>query len=140
MISKSTLIVLAVLAVCIVAQSHNYEWGSRTRNDTLILNKFVTKDGSWMQKVTVDIHYPNQTVSLFLLLSFLKYLPILFLQNVYPPPNKTINYIRVLDQLTDGSGGTAELKYGGVGYKTVGIHLKSQRSKGIKSIVEIYGF
>lgn len=54
-------------------------------------------------------------------------------------PNGVINYVEVLDQNSDGSGGCAYYKSGGPGYKNVTLHLKSQRNKGINFIINLYG-
>lgn len=49
-----------------------------------------------------------------------------------------INCINIRDKTTDGTGAFANIKEGGINYKYVVLHFKSQRGNGIRFIVDIY--
>uniref|UniRef100_A0A224XVX8 Putative conserved secreted protein n=1 Tax=Panstrongylus lignarius TaxID=156445 RepID=A0A224XVX8_9HEMI len=98
-------------------RSHNFEFGSKGYYDTLLCTDHVQEESIWMRKISKDVSYPAAGQQ----------------------PAGEITYIEILDQYTDGNGGCAFLKNGGVGQKTVTFHIKSQRSKGFNFIINIYG-
>lgn len=53
--------------------------------------------------------------------------------------NVTITYVVALDQYVGGTGGYASVVDGGVGQRHVAVSFRSQKSRGLKFIVEIYG-
>ncbi|XP_077294012.1 putative salivary secreted peptide [Arctopsyche grandis] len=98
--------------------SHHLIVGNVTPvRDTEIFHQIVTKSSSLLRVVVEDVTYPPPGVV----------------------PLYTITCIRALDQYMDGEGGYATLKEGGVGFKNVTLHLKSQRGNGFNFIVEVWG-
>jgi hypothetical protein len=53
--------------------------------------------------------------------------------------NETLTYIVALDQYASDTGGYANVVDGGVGQKYVALSFRSQKNRGLKFIVEIYG-
>lgn len=94
----------------------NSTWGFVNLNDAL-LHHSIRRQSSTLFKIVVEnvrFPFPNQA------------------------NNRTITAIRVIDQLPK-SKAFAQIYAGGVGYKNVTIHFKSERSKGFNFSLEIYG-
>ncbi|XP_014277690.1 probable salivary secreted peptide [Halyomorpha halys] len=98
--------------------SHNFFWGHKNVYDRLLYFTRVKKSSSFMRKVVQDMEFPAR----------------------YQRPNGTISYIEVLDQKPVGEGGYASILRGGVGYKNVTFHFKSERGKGFDFSVYVYGY
>lgn len=60
MFFKSAAVLCLVLAF---VYADNYSWGYRQHNDRLLDRQFAIKSSSFMRVVTVDLFYPNKTVS-----------------------------------------------------------------------------
>ncbi|XP_046396570.1 probable salivary secreted peptide [Ischnura elegans] len=72
---------------------------------------------------------------------FLSYVDMDFM---YPPVigyefTEVIHCIKVTDKVSDGNGGYATIKSGGLNQNAVTINLRSQLGKGIEFILEVYG-
>ncbi|CAH1404936.1 unnamed protein product [Nezara viridula] len=97
--------------------SHNYFWGTKSIYDRLLYFTRVKKASQFMRKVTQDMDFPARNQR----------------------PNGTIYYMEVLDQKAAGEGGEVSIIRGGIGYKNVTFHFKSQRNKGFDFSVYVYG-
>jgi hypothetical protein len=61
-------------------------------------------------------------------------------ETVYIDVGKNIiNCFRALDQWSDGTGGKAEILYGGVGYSYVIVKITSKFNRGFHFVIEVYG-
>lgn len=89
---------------------------NKCRDDQVFLMP-VEKPSSLLRVVVEDVTYPPEGVT----------------------PLYNITCIRVLDQCGDGTGGSAIVKEGGLGFNNVTLHLKSQRGNGFNFLVEIWG-
>ncbi|XP_075217679.1 putative salivary secreted peptide [Lycorma delicatula] len=98
--------------------THNYMFGQRRFGDRLLFMDHAWQLGKFLKVVSSDVYYPlpSQTTK-----------------------GEIITYIRIMDQKTDGTGGTANIMSGGVGFPFVYIHLSSKRSCGFDFLIEVYG-
>lgn len=96
---------------------HNVTWGQPLQFDVLLHRSVQIKKSKFLQVVTTNYTYPNGT----------------FERN-----NRTITAIVLIDQVPK-SAGYAQIYSGGVGFNHTTIHFKSERSKALNFIVEIYG-
>lgn len=138
MLYKSVAVLCLVLAL---VYADNYSWGYRQHNDRLLDRKFAIKSSSFARVVTVDVFYPNKTVSFTVKCFPETYFINLLLVGCFQmnATRSNITYINVQDQKANGTGGYATLISGGVGFNYTGLHLKSRRNHGINFIVDIYG-
>ncbi|XP_039433151.1 probable salivary secreted peptide [Culex pipiens pallens] len=114
---KFLILTLASLALAVSAQlQHNGSWGTRGPQDVLLFRDNVVAKSKWLRVNKVDLSYPQRG------------------QN-----GGTITAINVYDGSTNGKGGYAKIKAGGVGQNNVTIRFKSQRGKAMNFTVEIYG-
>ncbi|KAF6210824.1 hypothetical protein GE061_013935 [Apolygus lucorum] len=110
----ATLAPSPALAVdCGTNKSHNSFIGSKHYNDNLLYMNHVKEKGIVLWELNTDVATGNV--------------------------GGVINYIEVLDQKTDGTGGCFYLKSGGVGTSKAEFHFKSQRNKGLDFIIKVYG-
>nr|ABR27890.1 putative salivary secreted peptide [Triatoma infestans] len=98
-------------------KSHNVTFGMRTPGDKLIHKERIKSIWKLLSFVQKDVTYPAKDKKR-------KYI---------------ITYIKITDRYTDGHGGCASIVKGGVGYDHVKIHTKSQFTRGLDFIIEIYG-
>lgn len=128
---------VAIGLVC----AENYTWGYRHPNDRLLSRLYAEKSSSFMQIVTMDVNFPNKTVSNMEMRLILRYLLIFLLSNLQANASRAIiNQIVLMDQKTPGNGAFASVSRGGLGFNYTTISMKSQRNHGIRFTVDIYGF
>lgn len=94
-------------------KSHHLVVGQRQAGDALVYQENIYKPSSWLQTVEL-IKTFNVT------------------------GNFAITQVLALDQKTDGNGAYAYLLGGGPAASAVKLRFKSQRSHGIKFIVQLY--
>ncbi|PSN52608.1 hypothetical protein C0J52_19565 [Blattella germanica] len=113
--NKTGVITLLLVAIVGLAscQSHNLVLCNKRDNDVLLYSKLVERAYKLLSRVTSNVSYAN--------------------------PDATITCIEVLDNRTDGTGGTATITEGGLGYRNVTINLRSQLTRGLNFTINIYG-
>ncbi|XP_044737242.1 probable salivary secreted peptide [Chrysoperla carnea] len=99
-------------------KSHHFLMGFMKGGDRLLYKGIFVKKAKWFRKRTQDIKFPEIAGIAF---------------------GPTITFIKVTDQYQNGEGGYASIYEGGVGEKSVTMHLKSQRGHGFNFMIEIYG-
>ncbi|XP_075217668.1 putative salivary secreted peptide [Lycorma delicatula] len=122
------LAIVVPLTSCYKHFPNKYEnFGKRNESHNLIIGHYRWGDRLLYHNI-INIHR-----SLFQTKSYyLKY-------PLHGYNNATINYVRVIDLKTDGTGGYPKLYQGGVGYRNITVHFTSQRSHGLHFNVTIYG-
>jgi hypothetical protein len=53
--------------------------------------------------------------------------------------NNTINCVHAIDQWADGTGGSARILNGGIGYNFVDVKITSQFNRGFWFVIDVYG-
>nr|CAD7438345.1 unnamed protein product [Timema bartmani] len=96
--------------------SHNLSQGWRVYGDRILHRELVKRSYKLFQVVTADLRYPSLGYT-----------------------NATITQVLALDQVTDGTGGYANITRGGAGLHEVVMRFKSQRNHSFSFIIEIYG-
>nr|CAD7432345.1 unnamed protein product [Timema monikensis] len=96
--------------------SHNLSQGWRVYGDRILHRELVKRSYKLFQVVTADLRYPSWGYT-----------------------NATITQVLALDQVTDGTGGYANITRGGAGLHEVVLRFKSQRNHSFSFIIEIYG-
>lgn len=61
MLSRSTVVILCLVVAVVYAE--NYTWGMRQHNDRLLNRTFSKASSKMFRVVTLDVHFPNKTVS-----------------------------------------------------------------------------
>lgn len=139
MLSRSSTILILCLCLVAVVYAENYTWGMRQHNDRLLNRTFSKASSKMFRVVTLDVHFPNKTVSVVNCLQVMRFV-INYLSIFQAPAQRnTINQIVVTDQMPKKKGGYAALTRGGIGFNHTSLHLKSQRGEGLDFIVDIYG-
>uniref|UniRef100_A0A146MCK8 Putative salivary secreted peptide n=1 Tax=Lygus hesperus TaxID=30085 RepID=A0A146MCK8_LYGHE len=103
----------AVAIDCGKNKSHNIFMGTRAYGDVLLFMDHPKQEGKFLRTVSADVDSGNL--------------------------GKRISYIEVIDGFSNGKGGCAYLKNGGVGNLNAAFHLKSQTSQGLDFTVRVYG-
>nr|BAN21439.1 unkown protein [Riptortus pedestris] len=98
-------------------KTHNFSWGKRGYYDRLMYSVEEVKASSFLRKLSYDVTIPPKGT----------------------PQKGAITYLEVLDRYTDGNGGCAYLNGGGIGFRNVTLHIKSQRNKGVNFVINVYG-
>ncbi|XP_014273116.1 probable salivary secreted peptide [Halyomorpha halys] len=98
-------------------KTHHYFYGSKSYLDRLLYQDHIKYKSKWMRVISIDADYPGSGKT----------------------PLGKINYIEVLDQRSDGTGGCVYIRNGGVGQNSVTFHIKSQRNHGMEFLINIYG-
>ncbi|XP_014255948.1 probable salivary secreted peptide [Cimex lectularius] len=107
----------ALAVSCGHNKSHNAFFGTRLpHQDQLLYMEHPRVSGKWFREVSYPISYPNPG-----------------------DVRGLISYIEVLDQFTDGTGGCALIKSGGIRSNEVSLELVSQRGKGLDFVIRIFG-
>lgn len=117
---KSILLAVTTLlfaAAALIVDAHNVTWGQPQHFDVLLYRSVEIKSSKFLQVVSRNFSYPLSP---------------------YDRNNRTITAIRLIDQVPK-SAAYAQIYSGGVGFNHTTIHLKSERSKKLNFIVEIYG-
>ncbi|XP_044736397.1 probable salivary secreted peptide [Chrysoperla carnea] len=99
-------------------KSHHFTMGFMQTGDRLLYRGIIIKKAKILRIGTKDVKFPE-------------------IAGI--PLGPTISFIKVTDQYQNGEGGYVSIYEGGVGQKTVTMHLKSQRGHGFNFIIEIYG-
>lgn len=97
--------------------THNLVAGWRQYGDRLLSRELVKKSYLFAGVVTEDLRYPPWGYN----------------------RRENITAITAIDQMAGNTGGFANITSGGVGLASVNIHFRSQRSRSLKFLVEIYG-
>ncbi|CAH1407041.1 unnamed protein product [Nezara viridula] len=96
---------------------HNFIYGTRSYGDRLLYHDLLNVKSKLWRVTTVDVNYPPKGQA----------------------PLGRIDYIEVLDQRSDGTGGYVYIKDGGIGLNFVNLHIKSQRNHGMDFVINVYG-
>lgn len=132
-------VAIVLLVVLAVVYAENYTWGYRQHNDRLLNRTFSRKSSKLFQVVTLDIQFPNKTVSGSDLLKVQSTIIPDSITFQAPVQRANISQIVLIDQKPKGKGGYASLTSGGIGFNHTSIRMKSQRGEGLDFIVDIYG-